>query len=167
MAGAPPPPGWHPDPLGRFEFRYWDGANWTEHVSTAGITQTSPPDLPPGPPAAGMLVARPAVGPDEITSDDKTWAVLSHLLGWVLALVALLVKGNERPFVRDQAVEALNFDITLLIAMIVSFVLIFVVIGIFLIFVVAIGGLVLHIVAAVQSGKGVRYRYPINLRIIK
>src|SRR4051812_4193806 len=29
-------PGWYPDPLGRFEHRYWDGARWTEHVSRHG-----------------------------------------------------------------------------------------------------------------------------------
>jgi hypothetical protein len=29
-------PGWYPDPLRRFEHRYWDGAIWTEWVSTAG-----------------------------------------------------------------------------------------------------------------------------------
>jgi len=35
---ATPPPGWHPDPFGRSALRYWDGARWTEHVSTAGRT---------------------------------------------------------------------------------------------------------------------------------
>jgi hypothetical protein len=36
MAGAAPP-GWHADPSGRHEFRYWDGTRWTEHVSDRGI----------------------------------------------------------------------------------------------------------------------------------
>lgn len=35
-----PPSGWHPDPVGRFELRYWDGTRWTEHVSTAGVPET-------------------------------------------------------------------------------------------------------------------------------
>lgn len=34
--------GWHPDPHGRFEYRYWDGTQWTEHVSTAGATFADP-----------------------------------------------------------------------------------------------------------------------------
>jgi Domain of unknown function (DUF4328)/Protein of unknown function (DUF2510) len=29
-------PGWYPDPLARFEHRYWDGHIWTEWVSTKG-----------------------------------------------------------------------------------------------------------------------------------
>ena len=30
---AGPPAGWHPDPQGQAALRYWDGQQWTEHVS--------------------------------------------------------------------------------------------------------------------------------------
>ncbi|MFZ8998733.1 MAG: DUF2510 domain-containing protein [Ilumatobacteraceae bacterium] len=40
-AGAPA--GWYADPSGRFELRYWDGGQWTEHVSRAGQQFTDPP----------------------------------------------------------------------------------------------------------------------------
>lgn len=33
---------WHPDPTGRHELRYWDGTQWTEHVSDQGVQSTSP-----------------------------------------------------------------------------------------------------------------------------
>ncbi|MFT4864944.1 MAG: hypothetical protein ACI8RE_001129 [Ilumatobacter sp.] len=36
------PPDWHPDPNGRADLRYWDGAAWTEHVSTGGVQSTDP-----------------------------------------------------------------------------------------------------------------------------
>jgi uncharacterized protein YxjI len=36
------PANWHPDPMGRHQLRYWDGAVWTEHVSNNGITGTDP-----------------------------------------------------------------------------------------------------------------------------
>ncbi|WP_370288203.1 phospholipid scramblase-related protein [Nocardioides sp.] len=36
-------PAWLPDPFGRFEQRYWDGEEWTEHVSTDGRADTDPP----------------------------------------------------------------------------------------------------------------------------
>ena len=37
------PAGWYADPSGRFELRYWDGGQWTEHVSRAGQQYTDPP----------------------------------------------------------------------------------------------------------------------------
>ena len=40
--GGPPAPGWFPDPAGRFDHRWWDGARWTETVSRNGSTTTDP-----------------------------------------------------------------------------------------------------------------------------
>ena len=37
------PAGWYADPSGRYELRYWDGNQWTEHVSRAGQQYTDPP----------------------------------------------------------------------------------------------------------------------------
>lgn len=164
MSNPMTPAGWYPDPFGRFQFRYWDGSVWTQNASTNGATAIDAPVGAPVPIAAGAVAFN---DPSVVTSDDKTWAVLSHILGWLIALIALLVKGNERPFVRDQAIEALNFDITIVIGMIISIPLMFVIVGFLTFFAIAIGGLVLHIVGAVQAGKGVWYRYPVNIRIIK
>ncbi|MFM8303675.1 MAG: DUF2510 domain-containing protein [Actinomycetota bacterium] len=36
------PPGWHADPTGRHQFREWDGARWTEHVSDRGRVGVDP-----------------------------------------------------------------------------------------------------------------------------
>lgn len=36
------PAGWHTDPSGRHELRYWDGSDWTDHVSDQGKTATNP-----------------------------------------------------------------------------------------------------------------------------
>jgi hypothetical protein len=30
--------GWLPDPKQRYEFRYWDGSAWTNHVASGGVT---------------------------------------------------------------------------------------------------------------------------------
>ena len=42
--GAAPsvPSGWHPDPTGRHQFRYWDAGQWTHHVSDNGVVSTDP-----------------------------------------------------------------------------------------------------------------------------
>jgi hypothetical protein len=37
------PAGWYADPSSRYELRYWDGNQWTEHVSRAGQQYTDPP----------------------------------------------------------------------------------------------------------------------------
>ena len=37
------PPDWYPDPYGRHEMRYFDGSQWTEHVSSNGRTAVDPP----------------------------------------------------------------------------------------------------------------------------
>ena len=44
--GNPPfsPPAWHPDPSGRFQFRWWNGSEWTSQVAADGkhLIDTSP-----------------------------------------------------------------------------------------------------------------------------
>jgi Protein of unknown function (DUF2510) len=37
------PAGWHPDPSGRYQLRYWDGTRWTEHVTSNGVPATDEP----------------------------------------------------------------------------------------------------------------------------
>lgn len=53
---ANPNPDWYPDPTGRFEQRYWDGSQWTEHVSSAGQQRT---DALPGGPAESEATSEP------------------------------------------------------------------------------------------------------------
>lgn len=50
VAGATPagvqptvPAAWYADPSGRYELRYWNGKEWTEHVARAGQQFTDPP----------------------------------------------------------------------------------------------------------------------------
>ncbi len=40
---AAAPAGWYADPSARFDLRYWDGSEWTEHVSRNGQQATDPP----------------------------------------------------------------------------------------------------------------------------
>ena len=37
------PAAWYADPSARFELRYWNGKEWTEHVARAGQQFTDPP----------------------------------------------------------------------------------------------------------------------------
>ena len=43
------PPGWFPDPLERYEHRYFNGSSWTSDVSTGGQRSVDPLGTHPGP----------------------------------------------------------------------------------------------------------------------
>ena len=34
--------GWHRDPYGRAQHRYWDGGRWTEHIASGGQSSVDP-----------------------------------------------------------------------------------------------------------------------------
>jgi len=45
MSDSNPEPNWFPDPMGRHEYRYWDGSAWTEQVSSHGRASVDPLDV--------------------------------------------------------------------------------------------------------------------------
>src|ERR1043165_4113627 len=59
MSSSAPPPGWHPDPFGRHQVRYWDGSNWSEHVADNGVQATDAPVAGPGPTGPVVLNTTP------------------------------------------------------------------------------------------------------------
>ncbi len=122
-----------------------------------------------GPGGHGYQMPAGAYGPRPGT-DDTTMAMLAHLLGfltWFIGpLVLYLAKKDDSPYVRAQAAEALNFQLTLMIAYLVSWVLAFVLIGFLLMLVVWIGSIILMIMAAVAANRGENYRYPMNIRFV-
>ena len=61
---------WHPDPTGRHELRYWDGSQWTEHVSDGGVQSTSPL-TPPEEPAADAGAHRAETPAVEESATDR------------------------------------------------------------------------------------------------
>jgi hypothetical protein len=105
------------------------------------------------------------------TSDEKTMAILSHILcivaGFIAPLIIYLVKKDESAYVREHAKEALNFQITMIILFIVSAILMLILIGILLIWVLSIANLVLIIIATIKASENKMYRYPFNFRLIK
>lgn len=112
----------------------------------------------------------------------RDWAMAVHLsalvgllgngVGFILGpLVVWLWKKDVHPFVDDQGLEALNFQLTMLIAVIAAFVLAFTIVGLVIAIpafvLVGIFAVVFPIVAAVQAKRGVYYRYPFTIRLIK
>ena len=102
------------------------------------------------------------------TSDERTMAILSHVLclvGWFFApLIIYLVKKDESSFVAFHAKESLNFQITMAM---VSILLMITVVGVLLLWLVGIVAMVLVIVASIKASDNKLYRYPFSIRLIK
>ena len=109
----------------------------------------------------------------EVSQDDKTMGMIAHLSGIVTGFIGPLViwlinkDKSDKTWVIEEAKEALNFQITVLIAMFVCGALTLILIGLFLIPIVAIAALVLAIMAGLKANSGESYRYPFTLRLIK
>lgn len=103
-------------------------------------------------------------------SDRRMWAMLGHLggivLGFVAPLIVWIMYKDRDEFLKDQSQEALNFQITMIIAWVVATVLSFVLIGFLLYPVLWIGNLILCIMAGMAANRGERYRYPFALRLV-
>ena len=101
------------------------------------------------------------------------FAHLSALVGFLIPfgnLIAPLIiwqMKKDDPFVDSQGKEAVNFQITVSIAGIVAAILTVVLIGLLLLPVIAIGSLVLVIIAGLKANEGEDYQYPFALRLIK
>jgi len=159
MSFTPAAPGWYPDPEQPGQQRYWDGTQWVG---------TPAPVAPAQPPA---------------TTNPRQWAMWAHLsalAGLVIGfnflgpLIIYLIKKDEGdPFVRDQAAEALNFNLSffiyLAVGSIVTFVLILVLIGLLLLPLLAamiVAWVVFVIIGAVRANNGELYRYPLTIRFV-
>ncbi len=114
----------------------------------------------------------------EPSREVRKWAMLCHLIamvgmlgngiGFLLGpLVVWLLKKEDHPFVDDQGKEAVNSQITMLLALLISVPLMLVIIGIFTAILAAILMTILPIFAAVRANDGITYRYPLSIRFIK
>jgi uncharacterized protein len=107
------------------------------------------------------------------TQDERTWGLVAHLSALIASVIGLpfagplvvwLIKKDESPFVGDQAKEALNFQLAILI---VTLICGLTCVGIVLLPVVWIAGLIYSILAAIEANKGTYYRYPYTIRLIQ
>ncbi len=123
------------------------------------------------PPAGAVGLGQGKLG----EGDEKTMGMLAHILGGVTnflgPLIIWLIKKDESPFVNDQGKEALNFQITIAIAQLVTIVVSFILpfIGCFtslLSLALWITGLIFGVLGGLEANKGKVYRYPFALRLV-
>lgn len=112
-----------------------------------------------------------------LSQDEKNMGIVVHVasfagylipFGSILGpLIVWLMKRDEIPFVDECGRNCLNFKISMLIWVMVSFVLMFVGIGFILIGLLAIIDIVLTIIAAMKASEGVCYKYPLSIQFLK
>jgi len=129
-------------------------------------------DVPPPPPYQQPAYQQPPFPQQQLSpQDERTWSLLAHIgtiaLGFIAPLIVLLVQGEKSPMVRAHSVESLNFQITVTIGYVVSSVLMIVLIGFVTFFALWIGAIVFAILATIAASKGLPYKYPLTLRLVK
>jgi uncharacterized protein len=153
-------PGWYPDPTNG-QLRWWDGQTW-------GAYQQGAAPAPVATPMGAMGVTDP--------KQTAMWAHYSGAgvlfltcgsLGWLGPLIIYATSGAKDPYVKDQAAEALNFQIMVAIGLIISAMLMIVLIGFIVYPVIWLVGCIIPIMGGMAASKGETYRYPFSLRLVK
>ena len=109
--------------------------------------------------------------------EQRTWAMLCHLsalagfivpMGSVIGpLIVWLIKKEDMPLVAEHGRKSLNFQITMLIAYIICFILMIVAIGAILLPIVAIFSFIMVVIGAIKTNDGKPFSYPFSINLIK
>lgn len=122
----------------------------------------------------------------EASPEDRQWAMFAHLsgliamwvgwLGFLGPLIIWLIKKDQSRFVDDQGKEALNFQLNMLLAVIVLGILTapvaFITLGLGLLLMIPLFlvlfaiEVIMPILAALKVNAGEAYRYPYIIRIV-
>ena len=112
-------------------------------------------------------------------SDERMWAMFTHLsalvgivvgagfIGWLGPLIIFLVFKDRSAFVAQHGRTTLNFQITMLIANVVAFLLWFVLVGFLITAAIYVVVIVCSIIATVAASRGERYEYPLTIRFLR
>jgi uncharacterized Tic20 family protein len=145
----------------------------------------APPPVPdPYSPPVVMTPMPPSTA-TALSSDERMWAMLGHLsaltglltggIGYIAGpLIVWQVKKDTMPFAASESKEALNFNISwfiwLLVLSAVTVPLMLLLVGFFLLPVLIIFPVVwaiFCIVGALRANEGKPYRYPLTVRFIQ
>ena len=114
----------------------------------------------------------------QASKEEQNWAMVCHLsalAGFLIPfgnivgpLVVWLIKRAEMPLVDSNGKESINFQITVMLGILICIPLMFVLIGIPLAFAIGLAALILTIMAAVKVSNGeTDYKYPFAIRLLK
>jgi hypothetical protein len=94
---AQQPSGWYTDPTSSYVYRYWNGTQWTNQVSSGGTTLIDPNVMdsnalatPPAPGSAAPTAPQPATQPT-VQVTQRSGSGIGTIIGVALAVLAVIV----------------------------------------------------------------------------
>jgi uncharacterized Tic20 family protein len=110
--------------------------------------------------------------PQEVNLNENGLGIIVHLLGIFTGVIGALImylifKDTGTKKLRENIANALNWQISLFIYMLVSGILSIILIGILGILVFSLMNLIFCILGAVEANKGSVYKYPLTINFIK
>jgi uncharacterized Tic20 family protein len=113
---------------------------------------------------------------EPVSTEERNLAMFVHLCtfagfffpfgNFIAPIVAWQLKKGVMRFVEDQAKEALNFQLSMWLYLVIGAVLILAIIGIPILIFLGIYYVVISILAAIRANAGEWYRYPMIIRFI-
>jgi uncharacterized Tic20 family protein len=105
------------------------------------------------------------------------WALFLHLsqfagyivpfAGWIAPILIWQLKKAEMPSLDAHGKVVMNWILSELIYCAVSFILVFVVVGIPLLIVLLVLGIIFPIIGAIKAGDGIVWKYPLSISFLK
>jgi len=113
-----------------------------------------------------------------LSETERNWAMLCHLsafasylpfpFGGILGpLICWLSRKDESAWVNENGKSSLNFQLSILLYMVLAFPLCFILIGIPIEIFLGVLELICIVIASVKASKGERYKYPLAIPFIQ
>lgn len=113
----------------------------------------------------------------ELSEPERNWAMFCHLsafagfffpFGSIIGpLICWLSRKDESQWVDFNGKSSLNFELSILLYMVLAIPLCFIIIGIPIILVLVTLKVVCIIIASVKSSKGEEFKYPLSIPFIQ
>ncbi len=113
----------------------------------------------------------------ELSESERNWAMLCHLaafagyffpFGGILGpLICWLSKKDESQWVNFNGKQALNFQLSILLYMVLAVPLCFIIVGIPILIFLGFLEVICIVIASVKASKGEEFRYPLNIPFIQ
>ncbi len=113
----------------------------------------------------------------ELSESERNWAMLCHLSafagyffpfgGIIGPLICWLTRKDESQWVDQNGKQSMNFQLSILLYMVLSIPLIIIIIGIPILIFLGFLEVICIIIASVKASKGEEFKYPVTIPFLQ